>query len=65
MTPAHLVAPITDLYGHSFNKHLLSTYYVPIQGSVGTVVNKITPSGAGMGETKLTRISAEGVTEAG
>lgn len=48
----HLISPITDLYVHSFNGHLLSSYYVPgtLLGSGDKVVNKITPCGASMGE---------------
>lgn len=46
-----LIVPIADLYVHSFNKHLMSTYYVPgtSLGSGDTGMNKITPCGISMG----------------
>lgn len=49
-----LIVPIADHYVHSFNEHLMSTYYVPgtSLGSGDIGMNKITPCGISMGWEK-------------
>ena len=60
MGQTRLIAPVTDLHVHSFNRHLLSTYYEPgtLLGSEDREVNKITPWGEG-GDRKDVQLTLE------